>query len=160
MVVGVDGRITSPRITQWIQYKLGKQYLWKKSYTTCIYIFAIANNWTCFGSKFQLMTLVNLTRASVNASSPVTPNHNQIPQRCLANRKTFLVGFGWTGWTWGTLTLARSSGRYRIRGGLKNLSHWNRPFRGEGGDTPLSVKFLVMNRPLRGDGGTGTPLFC
>ena len=27
LVVGVDGRITSPRITQWIQYKLGKQYL-------------------------------------------------------------------------------------------------------------------------------------
>ena len=22
------------RMTQWIQYKLGKQYLWKKSYTT------------------------------------------------------------------------------------------------------------------------------
>ena len=30
LVVGVDGRITSPRITQWIQYKLGKQYLLKK----------------------------------------------------------------------------------------------------------------------------------
>ena len=35
LVVGVDGWITSPRkMTQWIQYKLGKQYLGKKSYTT------------------------------------------------------------------------------------------------------------------------------
>ena len=31
--VGVGGRITNPGMTQWIQCKLGKQYLWKKSYT-------------------------------------------------------------------------------------------------------------------------------
>ena len=32
--VGVGGRITYPGMTQWIQYKLGKQFLRKKCYTT------------------------------------------------------------------------------------------------------------------------------